>query len=82
MMTNFLGMTVNERLSEAGIEGAWDQAVKDEDREKLAQLANLVGLQEQAPAIIDAEIERWRYNKPKEIRYQEIMKRQNEARPK
>ena len=81
-MNDYSGMTVNERLSAAGIECAWDDAVQNEDREKLAELMELVGLETQASVIIEAAIERWLYNKPKEIRYREMMKRQNEARQK
>jgi hypothetical protein len=81
-MTDYSEMTVNERLSEADIQGVWDRAVKNEDREKMTELMKLVGLEAQASVIIEAAIERWRYNIPKEIRYQEKMKRQNEAHPK
>jgi hypothetical protein len=78
-ITDYSGMTVNERIFAAGIQGAWDQAVKNEDREMLTAIMKLVGLEDQATIIIEAEIGRWLYNKPKELRYQEIMKRQAEA---
>jgi hypothetical protein len=81
-MTDYSGMTVNERLSVAGIEGEWDQAVKSEDREKLKELMKLVGLEDQASIIIEANIGRLLYNKPKELRYQELMKKRREAHPK
>jgi hypothetical protein len=58
-------MTVNERLHVAGVVGAWDQAAKNEDREKLTEIMNLVGLEDQASIIIEAEIGRWRSHKPK-----------------
>jgi hypothetical protein len=45
----------------------------------LTAIMKLVGLEDQATIIIEAEIGRWLYNKPKELRYQEMMKRQAEA---
>lgn len=77
-MTDYSGMTFNERLSAAGVERAWEEAVKSEDRTRLAEIMKSVGLETQASVIIEAEIGRWLYNKPKEIRYREMMKGRNE----
>ena len=72
-------MTVNERLSVAGVERAWDTAIKSEDREKLAEIMKQVGLEARACTIIEAAIGRWRYDKPKHLRYQEMMRQQHES---
>ena len=78
-MNDYLGMTVNERLFAAGIDVAWDRAVKSEDREKLKELLKLVDLEPQASTIIDAAILRWQYDKPKLLRYQELMRQQSQV---
>ena len=78
-MNDYLGMTVNERLFAAGIDVAWDRAVKSEDREKLKELLKLVDLEPQASTIIDAAILRWQFDKPKLLRYQELMRQQSQV---
>lgn len=50
----FGGMTVNERLSSAGLVEAWDAAVAKRDRQLGIDLLGRVDLASQAAAIVDA----------------------------
>jgi hypothetical protein len=45
---NYSGMTVNERLYEAGLLDAWDAAASSRNRDRLIELLGKVGLSEQA----------------------------------
>jgi hypothetical protein len=42
------GMTVNERLYEAGLLDAWDAAATSRNRDRLIELLSTVGLSEEA----------------------------------
>lgn len=53
-MSKFDGMTVNERLFEAGIISKWDDAVTKGDRSRMIELLNKVGLKDQSAQIVDA----------------------------
>jgi hypothetical protein len=53
-MTDYAGMTVNERLFAAGLLQLWDRAVADRNRETLGGLLSQVGLAHQATEIIDS----------------------------
>ena len=50
----FSGMTVNERLSSAGLVEVWDAAVAQRDRQLGIDLLGRVDLASQAAAIVDA----------------------------
>jgi hypothetical protein len=53
-VSKFDGMTVNERLFEAGIISKWDDAVTKGDRSRMIELLNKVGLKDQSAQIVDA----------------------------
>ena len=50
----FGGMTTNERLVDAGLMGAWDDAVRARDRERMILVLSAVELGDQAAQIADA----------------------------
>ncbi|WIB65729.1 hypothetical protein [Curtobacterium sp. MCBD17_040] len=52
--SEFAAMTVNERLSVAGLLPVWDAAVRRRDREAVASLLGRVGLADQVNEIADA----------------------------
>jgi hypothetical protein len=52
-MSKYSGMTVNERLSEAGIMDAWDTAAISRNRDRMIELLGQVELSDQAEQIID-----------------------------
>jgi hypothetical protein len=45
-MTDYRGMTINERLYEAGLFGRWDEAVQKDDREAMVSMLCSVDLTE------------------------------------
>jgi hypothetical protein len=47
------GMTVNERLFEAGLIPEWDAAARSRNRDKMVELLTKVDLGEQAERILD-----------------------------
>jgi RNAse (barnase) inhibitor barstar len=51
---DYSGMTVNERLSSAGIMADWDAAAKSRNRKRMIALLCRVGLADQAEQIADA----------------------------
>jgi hypothetical protein len=53
-MSKYCGMTVNERLFEAGLIPEWDQAVLMRDHGKLMELLVQVDLGDQAEKIIES----------------------------
>jgi hypothetical protein len=52
-MSKYGGMTVNERLYDAGIMDAWDIAAASRDRGRMIELLGIVELSEQAESIVD-----------------------------
>jgi hypothetical protein len=52
-MSKYSGMTVNERLYEAGIVNAWDTAAISRNRAHMIELLVQVDLSEQAEEIVD-----------------------------
>jgi hypothetical protein len=50
----FGGMTTNERLVDAGLMSAWDDAVRARDRDRMISVLSAVELGDQAAAIADA----------------------------
>ena len=54
----FGGMTTNERLVDAGLMSAWDDAVRARDRERMILVLSAVELGDQASAIADAVLAR------------------------
>ncbi|MDR3412988.1 MAG: hypothetical protein P4L87_18895 [Formivibrio sp.] len=52
-MSKYGGMTVNERLYDAGIMDAWDIAAVSRDRDRMIELLGIVELSEQAESITD-----------------------------
>jgi hypothetical protein len=57
-MSEYSAMTVNERLCVSGLMGAWDQAGKRKDREKLTELLAKVELEDQAGIIVGSVLNR------------------------
>ena len=55
----FGGMTTNERLVDAGLMGAWDDAVRARDRERMILVLSAVELGDQAAQIADAVLVWW-----------------------
>jgi hypothetical protein len=51
--TDYSAMTVNERLSSAGIMAAWDVAAESRNRKRMVELLNRVGLADHADQIVD-----------------------------
>ncbi len=52
---NYSGMTVNERIFEAGLEKGFDEAVKNKDRKRLIELLKIVDLdQKQSEKIAES----------------------------
>lgn len=52
--SKYPGMTVNERLWEAGIMDAWDTAAISRDRDRMIELLGQVELASQAEKIVDS----------------------------
>ena len=52
-MSRYSGMTVNERLYEAGITDAWDTAANSRNRDRMIELLGQVELSDQAERIVD-----------------------------
>jgi hypothetical protein len=52
----YAGMTVNERLYEAGVIEEWDKAASSKDRERMIELLAKVELAEQAEQIAEAAL--------------------------
>ena len=52
--TRFAGMTVNERLFDAGLLDAWDEALRTRKRRRMIAILSQVQLSEDAPQIADA----------------------------
>lgn len=50
---NYGGMTVNERLVEAGLMNEWEAAAKSRDRKRMIELLSEVDLASQAEQISD-----------------------------
>lgn len=56
-MTNFAGMTVNERLFEAGLMAEFDEAARQRDQKRMIEILKKVELpHDQAEATSDAII--------------------------
>ena len=53
---NYAGMTVNERLYEAGVIEEWDKAATSKNRERMIELLGKVGLADQAEQIAEAAL--------------------------
>jgi len=51
-MSKYSGMTVNERLSEAGIMDAWEAAAHSRNRGKMIELLRRVELSDDAEKIV------------------------------
>jgi hypothetical protein len=52
-MSRYSGMTVNERLFEAGIMDQWTTAAELRDRNRMIELLGQVELSEQAEQVVD-----------------------------
>jgi cyclopropane fatty-acyl-phospholipid synthase-like methyltransferase len=57
IMSKFGGMTVNERLYEAGFFPIWDEALKNADKNKLREILSQVELADQADVIIESALD-------------------------
>jgi hypothetical protein len=55
-MGKYGGMTVNERLVEAGLMDAWDSALNARNREEMIAILSQVELESQAGTIADSAL--------------------------